>query len=90
MRHLKLAAFAAVLGMTALDADARQMREETVHFNAGDATVELLDSIHGREAVTYRVQVREGETLKVLLKPSNPGTYFNVYEPGTGPGNVAI
>ncbi len=90
MNRIRTAALATVLGLFGLEADARQMREETVHFDEGQTTVELLDHIVGREAVTYRVYVRKDQTLQVRLDPSNPGTYFNVYEPDKGPGDIAI
>ena len=90
MNRIRSIVLAAAVGLCAVQADARQMREETVHFDEGQTTVELLDRIYGRESVTYRVYVRKDQTLQVRLDPSNPGTYFNVYEPDKGPGNIAL
>lgn len=82
------ATIAIVLGAYA--AEARDLREEHVYFAAGQQSVELRDQIIGYESVSYHVHGIAGETLSVTLKTPNTSTYFNIYEPGSGPGDKAL
>lgn len=90
MKVLKaIAASAAILsGVTA--SEARDIRDEHVFFAAGQQAVEIEDRIVGYETVSFHVHGIAGETMSVTLRTANTSTYFNVYEPGTGPGDKAL
>lgn len=65
-------------------------RSEQVLFKAGQTGTSIKGKITGYESVLYRVGAEAGQTMSVALKPSNLATYFNVYEPGKGPGEQAL
>ena len=65
-------------------------RSEQVRFKAGQTGTSIKGKIAGYESVLYRVGAEAGQTMSVTLKPSNSATYFNVYEPGKGPGEQAL
>lgn len=79
--------FAALLGVEAF---AQDMRTEPVQFAAGQRGTTITDSITGYESVLYKVSVEAGQRLKLRLEPSNLATYFNLYAPGSGPGDTAL
>jgi len=65
-------------------------RSEQVRFKGGQTGTSIKGKITGYESVLYRVGAEAGQTMSVALKPSNSATYFNVYEPGKGPGEQAL
>mgnify|MGYP006285726421 CR=1 FL=1 len=79
----------AALGLAAMSAEARDLRETRVHF-LGDDRASINDRITGYEAVAYHVHAAAGETMTVALETEDTSTYFNVYAPGTGPGDAAM
>jgi hypothetical protein len=66
------------------------MRTEEVHFAAGAAGTTLSDSIKGYEFVVYKVGAEAGQRMEIRLRTDNGANYFNVYEPGRGPGDEAL
>lgn len=65
-------------------------RTEDVHFSAG-ATGTVLDGrITGEEYVLYKIGAEAGQTMDVNLTSDNGATYFNLYAPGSGPGDQAL
>lgn len=91
MKHLLRHAVAAILilatGSAALASDERTT---VVVFERGADTAELTDRITGREYVLYKFKARNGQFLKVSLRPDNQNTGFNVYIPGRGPGEESL
>jgi len=88
-----LAIFGAVaLAFCLVSAAAAQdgVRTEKVRFAPGDDHATLRDGIVGRESISYRVGAEAGQVMTVTLEPSNHSTYFNVYLPGSGPGEVSF
>ncbi len=86
-RHL---AVGLTLLLAPIQAEAREIREERVHFAEGRQSTDVQDLIVGYETVSYRVHGIIGETLQVTLNTAHTGTYFNVYGPGHGPGDRAL
>ena len=66
------------------------VRTEQVFFPAGTTGTTISDSVTGRASVDYKVGAESGQTLRVRLTSDNTATYFNVYAPGTGPGDAAL
>ena len=71
-------------------AAAQDIRTERVHFPAGATGTSLKGTITGYQSVSYMVGAEAGQHLTVTLSPSNLATYFNVYAPGSGPGDAAM
>ncbi|WP_238719644.1 hypothetical protein [Nitratireductor alexandrii] len=72
----------------ALASDA--VRHQEVRFAAGESSTTLSDRIVGYGSVDYLLDARAGQTMTVVFEPSNAGAYFNIYEPGKGPGEEAM
>jgi hypothetical protein len=84
-------ALMAALPASATAVSARDgLREVTVQFPAGRTGAAIRGRIRGRESVLYRVGAEAGQVMSVTLAASNGSTYFNVYEPGRGPGDEAL
>ena len=93
MKRLIFAVFAAgaVLTLAAPFSSAQEeMRVERVTFPAGTTGTTISDRITGRESVLYKVSAEAGQQMYIQLDSNNGGTYFNVYEPGSGPGDQAL
>ena len=84
-----LAAVMALLVPLAANAQ-DEMRTEQVSFAPGTSGTTINDSITGYDSVLYKVGAEAGQQMKVRLEPSNTATYFNVYAPGSGPGDQAL
>jgi hypothetical protein len=85
----------AIVGMALLSAitqiaEARDIRTEHVRFPPGSSGTTIKDRIVGYQSVSYIVGAEAGQTMTIVLKPSNGATYFNVYPPGKGPGDDAL
>lgn len=76
---------------TALPASAEdETRTKEVKFAAGKSGILITDKITGRESVIYKVNARDGQFLKVSLRPDNQSADYNIYIPGRGPGDDAL
>lgn len=71
-------------------AGAQEIRTEQVSFPAGASGTTIEGSITGRESVSYVLGASAGQTMSVRLTSANTSTYFNVYQPGRGPGDEAL
>ncbi|WP_051631220.1 SH3 domain-containing protein [Afifella pfennigii] len=83
-----LAAMVLTGGPAALAQD--EIRKEEVRFPAGQSGTAIRDSIKGRQSVSYLLGAEAGQRMRVDLRSSNTSVYFNVYEPGRGPGDAAL
>ena len=81
---------ALALCMVSNIASADEVREVTVSFPAGTTGTTLNDSIVGYDSVLYSVGAEAGQTMSVRMDASNLATYFNIFEPGRGPGEEAL
>lgn len=91
MKFTSLALFAALLiavPLTVLAQD--EMRTEQVQFAPGTSGTKIADSITGYESILYKIGAEAGQRMKLRLEASNLATYFNVYAPGSGPGDQAL
>jgi Bacterial SH3 domain len=84
----RLLAAAGMLAATA--SGAQDIRMEQVRFAPGTSGATLTGTLVGSESVGYMLDAEAGQTMTVALEASNGATYFNVYAPGTGPGDQAI
>jgi hypothetical protein len=71
-------------------AKAQDMRSEPVRFAPGATGTTLPDRITGRESVVYTIGAEAGQRMQIRLTSDNLATYFNVYPPGSGPGDEAL
>jgi hypothetical protein len=67
-----------------------EIRTEEVRFPSGKTGTTIRGTIAGRASVSYKIGAEAGQVMKIRLRPSNRATYFNVYEPGRGPGDEAL
>jgi hypothetical protein len=65
-------------------------RTEQVQFAAGSSGTTVSGAIKGRELVSYLVGAESGQTMAVRLTSASTSIYFNIYEPGRGPGDQAL
>ena len=83
-----------VLGALALAlpgaAMADEIRTVRVQFERGTSGATITDQITGYESVNYVLGAREGQFLRVSLRPDNRSAGYNIYVPGKGPGDEAL
>jgi len=86
----QISAFALFLAIAfsaaAIASDGIETRQ--VHFAKGATSATVKGSIHGRQAVDYKLRARGGQTMTVTLDSKHSGLAFNVLPPGSQ--NVAI
>jgi len=90
MRPVTRCLLAVAFASAAAAAMAQDVRTEPVRFEPGRSDARITGSITGDETVSYTLDAEAGQTLAVALEASNIQTYFNLYAPGTGPGDQAI
>ncbi len=72
----------AVLAVSPAIAAQDPHRTETVRFAKGTSARTVTGAIRGDQDVSYVLDVRAGQTIKVTMKTSNASAYFNVVAPG--------
>jgi Bacterial SH3 domain len=90
MRPATLCSLLAAAVLAATASLGQDIRMEQVHFAPGTDRTTLTGRLVGYESVGYMLDAEAGQTMTVALEASNGATYFNVYAPGTGPGDQAI
>lgn len=92
MHRLLVAIFLAglALGSAGVTAAQEVTRTEPVTFTPGTGNATIEGRITGDESVLYTVGAEAGQTLRVGLSATNLATYFNIYAPGSGPGDEAL
>jgi len=90
MSRWRAALLALTVLLVPLSGRAEVPRVMTVHFPPGSETTEVTGRVAGREMASYRVGAEAGQRLGVTLDPTNGATYFNVYAPGSRPGDAAL
>ncbi|MFZ7093929.1 hypothetical protein [Primorskyibacter sp. 2E233] len=65
------------------------MRIVSVHFPPGSTGTTINGRVTGRETVLHTLGAEAGQTMTIALS-SNSATYFNLYAPGSGPGDEAL
>ncbi len=84
-RYSAVALLTLVAGLASAAYDVRMVG---IVFDDGADTAELSDSITGDESVMYRFRAKDGQRLRVVLRPGNDNTHFILYAPGKWPGEV--
>jgi hypothetical protein len=77
-----------LLYMPALARDV--MHNEEVHFDKGTTGTTIKGKIKGYETYNYKLGAKKGQYMRVSLETKHTATYFNIYEPGKGPGDAAM
>jgi hypothetical protein len=62
------------------------VRHVRVHFERGTSGATLTGHIEGPETIEYKLNVRQGQMVRVDLHSRSQGIHFNVFEPGRRPG----
>lgn len=78
-----------LLGLTSI-VSAEEARKEILQFAKGATGTSVSGNISGYETVNYKVNAKAGQQMVVKLATNHTATYFNVFAPGTGPGDAAI
>lgn len=66
------------------------MRIESVHFPPGSTGTTIDGRVTGREIVLYTLDAEAGQRMTVVLSSNSTAVYFNLYAPGSGPGDEAL
>nr|WP_010132878.1 hypothetical protein [Microbulbifer agarilyticus] len=69
---------------------ALESRTESLQFAKGATSASVSDKIQGYNGVNYTLRAKAGQLMTITLTSPHTATYFNVYGPGTGPGDAAI
>ena len=67
-----------------------ESRTETLQFARGATGTTVTSNITGYNTVNYKVAAKAGQHMEATLSSRHTATYFNVYAPGSGPGDAAI
>lgn len=59
-----------------------------VHFDKGTNGATFKGSVKGYDTVEYKLGAKEGQYMRVTLESKK--AYFNIFEPGKGPGDMAM
>lgn len=90
----RILAFLLTIGMAYLAPGAaltqEDMRTEQVRFQPGTTGTSVSGRITGRESVVYKLGAEAGQRMEIRLTSDSTSAYFNVYEPGSGPGDEAL
>lgn len=66
------------------------MRYEKVRFAPGTTGTTIRGQVTGPEIVAYTLGAEAGQRMKISLTKNNTAVYFNVYGPGSEPGDAAL
>lgn len=61
-----------------------------VHFDKGTNGTTLNGKIKGYDTFNYTLGAKAGQYMRVSLETKHGATYFNIFEPGKGPGDAAM
>lgn len=90
MKSVLAVVFVAIQMIAGSASASEGIRVKSLHFPPGKTGMTLRDRIVGRESISYMIGAEAGQTMAVSLKSTNAATYFNIYEPGRGPGDQAL
>lgn len=65
-------------------------RTQEVRFPPGKTGTSLRGNLRGDQSALYTFGAEAGQTITIRLKPTNLSAYFNLYQPGRGPGDQAL
>ena len=81
MKSLLIGALSLFLIFSISAATALEIREERVQFKPGETGATIKGRIKGRQIVDYRLSVKVGQSMAVILETSNRSNYFNITAP---------
>ena len=61
-----------------------------IRFPAGASSTQISGRISGRDEMLYTIGAEAGQTLSIRMNSANTAAYFNVFAPGSGPGDQAL
>lgn len=61
-----------------------------VHFDKGTSGTTIKGKIKGYDTFNYKLGAKAGQYMRVRLETKHTATYFNIFEPGKGPGDAAM
>ncbi|WP_424932424.1 SH3 domain-containing protein [Amaricoccus macauensis] len=70
--------------------DAQDVREERISLSAAENKTTVRGSLTGERSISYRLGAEAGQRLHVKLNAPRLSAYFNIYAPGSGPGETAM
>jgi len=87
----KLFAVATGIALLAIPAMARDVvHTEQVQFDKGTNGGTMTGKIKGYETYNYKLRAKADQYMRVSLVTKATSTYFNIFAPGTGPGDTAM
>lgn len=89
LRFVLAALMQAVLLLAFHTISSAQGKPTPVAIHLG-SSINLKGAVKGSVGVSYTLQADAGQHLHIALKAAKGATLFNVYAPGTGPGDEAI
>lgn len=87
---VKLRALFLLLVAFALPAHADDVKTVPVQFAPGQSSAVIKGTITGRQSIAYTLGAEAGQSLRVVLRAKNRSASFNLYAPGTKPGDAAL
>ncbi len=87
---MKLRALSLLLFAFALPAYADDVKTIAVQFPPGQSGAVIKGTIKGRQSIVYTFGAEGGQNLRIVLRSKNLATSFNLYAPGTKPGDAAL
>ena len=82
MKSILIRALSLFLIFSISAATAVEIREERAQFKPGETGATIKGRIKGRQIVDYRLSVKAGQSMAVILETSNSANYFNIMAPG--------
>lgn len=88
--RLNVAAAALLVLLSTWMAAGQEIWVEQVRFATGTTSASLSGSIEGYDTVEYKFDAGSGQVMRIDFRPGNASAYFNLFAPGSGPGDQAL
>ena len=90
---MKRKLFASAVGIALLSVPS--LAKDVVHkaqvlFDKGTSGGTMQGKIKGYDTFNYTLGAKAGQYIRVNLETKHTATYFNIFEPGKGPGDAAM
>jgi len=92
-KTMKSKLFAAAIGIALLSIPVMAkdvVHTKQVHFDKGTNGTTIKGKIKGYETYNYKLGAKSGQYMRVSLETKATSNYFNIFEPGKGPGDQAM
>ena len=74
----------------ALSVTAQEARKVPVQFARGASSASIKGSVSGEQSVSYQLRAQAGQVMQIDLATNNASSYYNLYGPGSAPGDQAL